>query len=163
MSLRRTFPLACAILLPLLAPATDASEIVGGTERTRARAYSPAVVTEGGRTIWLAGQGVTQTEDGTSLVGNFDEQVRATFRGLDRTLRQAGGSVRDMVSMTVFIKDVRHGDRFVEIRREFFTDGRFPGSALITITALARPEMLIEIQGVAVIGDRCGREVRCLP
>jgi enamine deaminase RidA (YjgF/YER057c/UK114 family) len=56
--------------------------------------------------------------------------------------------------MTVFIKDARHGDRFVELRKEKFRDGRYPASALITITNFARPGMEIEIQAIAVIGDR---------
>jgi enamine deaminase RidA (YjgF/YER057c/UK114 family) len=54
--------------------------------------------------------------------------------------------------MTVFINDARNGDRFVELRREFFPDGKFPASAMITVSHFARPGMLIEIQGVAVIG-----------
>ena len=53
--------------------------------------------------------------------------------------------------MTVFINEGRHGDRFVEIRREFFPDGRYPCSALLTISSFARPGILIEIQGVAVL------------
>jgi enamine deaminase RidA (YjgF/YER057c/UK114 family) len=53
--------------------------------------------------------------------------------------------------MTVFINDPRHGDRFTQIRKEILKDN-FPASALITVTAFARPEILIEIQGVAVIG-----------
>ena len=57
-----------------------------------------------------------------------------------------------MVTMTVFITDPRFGDKFVELRGGFFPDGNFPASALITIAHLARPGMLIEIQGVAVIG-----------
>jgi enamine deaminase RidA (YjgF/YER057c/UK114 family) len=57
-----------------------------------------------------------------------------------------------MVTMTVFINDPRHGDRFVELRREIFAGGNFPASALITVSHFARPGMLIEIQGVAVIG-----------
>jgi len=51
----------------------------------------------------------------------------------------------------VFVNDVRHGDRFVQLRREFFPDGRYPASALLTISGFARPGILIEIQGVAVI------------
>ena len=56
-----------------------------------------------------------------------------------------------MVTMTVFINDARYGDRFVAIRREHFPDGRYPCSALLTISSFARPGILIEIQGVAVI------------
>ena len=52
---------------------------------------------------------------------------------------------------TVFITDARLGDRFTELRREIFGDN-FPASALITVAGLARPEMLVEVQGIAVVG-----------
>jgi 2-iminobutanoate/2-iminopropanoate deaminase len=55
------------------------------------------------------------------------------------------------VTMTVYLSDGRYGDRFVAIRKEFFPDGKFPCSALLTISGFARPGMMIEIQGVAVI------------
>ena len=42
-----------------------------------------------------------------------------------------------------------------------FPDGNFPASALITVTGLARPGMLIEIQGIGVIGDTCSNEKKC--
>jgi len=66
-------------------------------------------------------------------------------------LERAGGSLANMVTMTVFINDARYGDRFIAIRREHFPDGRYPCSALLTISGFARPGILIEIQGVAVI------------
>ena len=50
----------------------------------------------------------------------------------------------------VFITDARFGDRFTELRKEIFGDN-FPASALITVAGLARPEMLVEVQGVAVL------------
>ena len=120
-------------------------------DRAEARAYSQAVITEGGRMVWLAGQVATQDAVGKPLGGDFDGQVREVFRLLDGTLQEAGGTLADMVTMTVFITDQRHGDRFVELRKEIF-GGDFPASALITIRALARPEMLVEVQGVAVVG-----------
>ncbi|HEX5452286.1 MAG TPA: RidA family protein [Stellaceae bacterium] len=115
----------------------------------QARAYSQAVITEGGRTIWLAGQVAVEDGGGRSLVGDFDGQVREVFARLGRTLEEAGASLADMVTMTVFITDARFGDRFTELRKEIFGDN-FPASALITIAGLARPEMLVEVQGIAV-------------
>jgi 2-iminobutanoate/2-iminopropanoate deaminase len=120
-------------------------------ERAEARAYSQAVVTEGGRIVWLAGQVAFQDAAGKSLAGDFDGQVREIFRRLGETLEEAGGRLADMVTMTAFITDARFGDRFTELRKEFFHDN-FPASALITIRALARPEMLVEVQGMAVVG-----------
>lgn len=122
-------------------------------ERSQQRGYSLAVVTQGGKSIWLAGQIAVADDAGKSLAGDFEGQARQVFRLLDRTLNLAGGKLSDMVQMTVFITDVRYGDRLTEIRREVFGDN-FPGSALITITALAHPEAKIEIQGHAVVGDK---------
>ena len=120
----------------------------------RARAYSPAVVTEGGRIVWLAGQTATVDGDGKDISGNFEAQTHRVFALIDQTLRRAGGTLANLVTMTVFIKEPRYGDRFVEIRKQKFPDGDYPGSALITVTNFARPGMEIEIQGIAVVGDR---------
>src|SRR4029077_16364642 len=122
------------------------------SEFQKSRAFSPAVITQGGRTVWLAGQTATRDTDGRDISGSFDAQVNTIFALIDATLRKAGGSLADMVTMTVFINDPRHGDRFVEMRGSFFPNGNFPASALITVSHFARPGMLIEIQGVAVIG-----------
>ena len=117
----------------------------------QARAYSQAVVSEGGKVIWLAGQVAAEDASGKPLGGNFDGQVREVFSRLGKTLAEAGGTLGDMVTMTVFITDARLGDRFTQLRREIFGDN-FPASALITVAGLARPELLVEVQGVAVIG-----------
>ena len=116
------------------------------------RSFSPAVVTRGGKNVWLAGVGMWRDKNGNSLAGDFEAQVRASFEQIGETLARAGGKLQDIVTMTVFILDVRHGDRFVEIRKEYFPDG-FPCSALITVAGFAKPEMMVEIQAVAVVGE----------
>jgi enamine deaminase RidA (YjgF/YER057c/UK114 family) len=122
-------------------------------ERPQQRGYSSAVITEGGKIVWLAGQLAVVDDAGKSLAGDFDGQVRQVFKLLGDTLAKAGGKLSDMVQMTVFITDVRNGDRLTELRREILRDN-FPGSALITVTALAVPEAKVEIQGYAVIGGK---------
>ena len=119
-------------------------------DTAQARGYSQAVVTEGGRIVWLAGQVAIEDGSGRSLAADFDGQVREVFARLGRTLEEAGGKLSDMVTMTVFITDARLGDRFTQLRREIFGNN-FPASALITVAGLARPEMLVEVQGIAVI------------
>src|SRR6266581_3432928 len=118
-------------------------------DTAQARGYSQAVVTEGGRIIWLAGQVAGEDSAGRSLAADFDGQVREVFARLGHTLEEAGGRLADMVTMTVFITDARLGDRFTQLRCEIFGDN-FPASALITVAGLARPEMLVEVQGIAV-------------
>jgi 2-iminobutanoate/2-iminopropanoate deaminase len=121
--------------------------------RPQQRGYSAAVITEGGKTVWLAGRTATVDDSGKSLASEFEGQARQIFKLLNATLEKTGGKLSDMVQMTVFITDVRYGDRLTQIRREIFGDD-FPGSALITITALANPDAKIEIQGYAVIGSK---------
>ena len=126
-------------------------EHLEGSERQKSRAFSPAVITEGGRTVWLAGQTATADENGKDIAGDCPAQARRIFALIDETLRRAGGTLANLVTMTVFINDPRYGDDFVKIRGEIFRDGHFPASALITVTAFARPGICIEIQAVAVI------------
>ena len=114
------------------------------------RAYSPAVKTTGGTTIFLAGVGMSTDAQGNSLAGDFEAQTRASFERIRLNLARAGGTLDDIVTMTVFVTDMRHGTAFTQLRKEFFTKG-FPASALIGISALARPEMMVEIQAIAVL------------
>ena len=122
-----------------------------GTDFQKSRAFSPAVVTQGGKTVWLAGQTATVDAAGKDISGNFEAQARAIFAAIDKTLQRVGGSVVNVVTMTVFINDPRYGDAFVKLRGEIFKDGKFPASALITVSHFARPGMLIEIQAIAVV------------
>lgn len=126
-------------------------ERLEGTEWQKARSFCPAVITEGGRIVWLAGQTTLTDLEGRDIAGNFEAQARAIFKLIDRTLQRAGGTLADLVTMTVFINDPRNGDRFVQIRNEYFQNGQYPGSALVTVSNFARAGCVIEIQGVAVV------------
>ncbi|MCH8281794.1 MAG: RidA family protein [Chloroflexi bacterium] len=114
------------------------------------RSYSPAVKVTGGATVYLAGVGATTDAAGKSLAGDFAGQTRATFERVRVNLERAGGTLDDIVTMTVFIKDMQYGTQFTQIRKEFFSRG-FPCSALIGIDSLARPEMMVEVQAIAVL------------
>jgi len=144
--------IAAAIVFLGFSSTLHAQQYIKG-ERPQQRGYSLAVITEGGKTVWLGGQIATVDDTGKSLAGDFEGQVRQIFKLIDATLQKAGGKLSNLVQMTVFITDVRYGDRLTEIRREIFGDN-FPGSALITVTALADPNAKIEIQGYAVIGSK---------
>ena len=121
-------------------------------ERPQKRAYSPAVITQGAsKIIWLAGHTGHVDDSGKSLAGDFDAQCRQVFRNIEKTLADAGAKLSDMVTMTVFLIDAHHTTRMTEIRNEIFkTD--FAASAAITVSGFADPNMMIEIQGVAVPG-----------
>jgi 2-iminobutanoate/2-iminopropanoate deaminase len=119
-------------------------------EASERSGYSQAVVTQGGRTVWLAGMTGAADQSGKLLAGDFDAQVRETFAFIERTLAQADAKLSDLVTMTVFLTDARNHPRMTAIRREILGKD-FPASASISISHLANPNALIEIQGVAVV------------
>src|SRR3954447_23908864 len=80
-----------------------AKECYAPDARAQERAFSRAVLTEGGKTVWLGGQTGAPNLD-------FEGQTRQIFAELDKTIKAVGGAgLRDMVTMTVFIGDVRYG------------------------------------------------------
>jgi len=126
----------------------------GTASQQNERAYSPAVISSGGKIVWLAGQAAMMDSSGKSLVGDFEGQAKEVFAQIDKTMKRCGGSLQDVVTWTVYINDPRNGDKLVKIRHGMFPDGKFPGSALITVSNFASPGVLIEIQGIAVIADK---------
>src|SRR5258708_20015411 len=86
--------LALSLIAGFSAQALSA-EYLEGNERQKSRAYSPAVITEGGRIVWLAGQTGGNT-------GDFETQAREAFRQLDLTLKRARRTLPALSTLTVF-------------------------------------------------------------
>jgi 2-iminobutanoate/2-iminopropanoate deaminase len=140
-------------LLLFAAASTLAAKEITATDFSNSRSYSSAVSTEGGKTVWLAGEVALKDESGKSLVGDFEGQTRAIFASIEKTLAQRQAKLSDIVYMTVYITDARYGDKFVELRKEIFKKD-FPASTLVTVSGLSTPQMLIEVSTVAVIGSK---------
>ena len=153
---RRT---CCSLLLTLVASLAWSQDIPPVTkdylidEYGELRAFSRAVATTGGTIVWVAGHTTLTDAEGNDISGNFEAQTHELFRLIEQRLAHFGGSLSDIVTMTVFIQDVRDGDRFVDIRSQYFDEGRYPSSALITVVGFARPGTMIEIKPTAVIGQ----------
>lgn len=153
--------IAAIFLAILFSGAAQAAEYMEKTPFQLSRAFSPGVITSGGMIVWVAGQSATQDSQGNNIANNFEEQVKQVFAQIDGIMKRADGSLDNVVTMTVFIKESRYGDRFVEMRKDFFNNGNYPGSALITVTNFARPGIEIEIQAIGVVGDNCSSENPC--
>lgn len=123
-------------------------------ERAQSRGFSPGVVTDGGKIVWVSGQTGLVDEQGQSMAGNFEGQARVIFRAIDAVLKRAGGSIKDVVTITVYLTDPRLIDPLMPLRREFWPDGNFPASTTITIHSLPAVGMMLEISAVAVVGDK---------
>jgi enamine deaminase RidA (YjgF/YER057c/UK114 family) len=111
--------------------------------------YSHALLVEG--VLYLSGQHAGAPGGGLLGDGSILDQTRHTFRKIVTLVEAAGGSVKDIVKMTVYLTDIAGRPEVGIARKEFFVDP-MPCSTLVAISALAMPELKVEIDAVAVIG-----------
>jgi 2-iminobutanoate/2-iminopropanoate deaminase len=114
--------------------------------------YSQGVVTTGGKLFFISGQ-VPQDASG-NLVGKNDleAQTKQVLANLKTMVETAGGTVANIVKITIFmVKVTPHAYEILgRVRREFW-GADFPASTLVEINRLASPDFLIEIEAFAVI------------
>lgn len=80
----------------------------------------------------------------------FEPQARAALERVRAAVEAAGGTLSDIVAMTVFITDTRFGRVFTSLRREYFGQD-FPTSAVIGVSTLMVPQAMIEVQATAIL------------
>jgi enamine deaminase RidA (YjgF/YER057c/UK114 family) len=109
-----------------------------------------------GNTVYLGGQ-TALDKDMNVVPGGIVEQFRQAFSNVLTTLTEAGGQPQDLVSVTIYLTDVddymANGREIGRIWREM-AGSEYPAMAGIGVTRLWQKEALIEIQGIAVIGNR---------
>ena len=107
-----------------------------------------------GDLLFISGQVARPFEGGKTLVGaNVYEQTKHIFSRIKRICEGAGGSLDDIVKMTIYLVDIKNNTEVWRARREFFT-GDFPASTLVEVSSLAGPETLVEIETVAWLGKK---------
>lgn len=117
--------------------------------------YSQVVVTSGGHTVYIAGQGAFDT--GMQLVGANDyyAQTVKALQNLAAALEAAGARVTDVVSSTMYVKNLGPEalEQFGRALNDALGGTPFPpnASTLVGVQSLAYPEMLVEISAVAVV------------
>ena len=79
------------------------------------------------------------------------EQSKVIFGKIKGMVEAAGGAMADVVKITVYVTNIKNNTKVWAARREFFT-GDFPASTLVEVSALAAPEILVEIEAIAHIG-----------
>jgi 2-iminobutanoate/2-iminopropanoate deaminase len=103
-----------------------------------------------GGIAYLAGM-TARSPDQAGAAGDEYAQSKAIFTKIAHLLEAAGGSMADIVKVTIFVTDISQREKVWLARREFFT-GNFPASTLVQVAALADPSLKVEIEAVAHIG-----------
>ncbi|HXV50353.1 MAG TPA: RidA family protein [Candidatus Binatia bacterium] len=112
--------------------------------------YSLVNIAQPGRMVFIAGQTASDHEGKVVGVGDAREQTRYVLGKIQRAVEAVGGTLNDIVAMNVFTTDVRYHRDINETRREVL-GANFPTSTMVQVVALARSELLVEINAVAVI------------
>ena len=112
-----------------------------------------AVVTQGGKTVWMRGQ-CPQNLDDAKNIDSHDpaEQTHKVMQNIRQLLTEAGGEMAHVVKLVVYITDIRHREAVYRTMGEYIK-GVHPVCTGLVVQALARPEWLVEIDATAVIPD----------
>jgi enamine deaminase RidA (YjgF/YER057c/UK114 family) len=114
--------------------------------------YTHVVVAADRRTVYIAGQ-VAFDSTGKVVGGSdFAAQAEQVFSNLRRALASVGASFGDVVKMTTLITDVKNVPALREIRTRYL-DPKEPPANTLVVAQLVRPELLLEIEAVAVLGQ----------
>lgn len=122
---------------------TDRINISSGSPREPVLGYSRAVRV--GNQVFVAG--TTSGGVGTTAA----EQAREIYRRIGVALEEAGASFADVVRTRVYLTDMAEFDAVGEVHGEIFGDIR-PVTAVLGVTALASPELVVEVEADAIIG-----------
>jgi enamine deaminase RidA (YjgF/YER057c/UK114 family) len=102
--------------------------------------------------LFISGQVARPLEGGKTLVGSTEyDQTKQIFTRIKLICEAAGGSLDDIVKMTIYLVNIQNNTEVWRARREFFS-GDFPASTLVEVRSLAGPETLVEIETVAYLG-----------
>ena len=113
--------------------------------------YTHVVIAPDGRTVYIAGQVAFDSTGALVGEGDFVAQAEQVYRNLERALQSVGGSMADLVKTTTFVTDIRNVPALREIRSRRLSKTQPPANTLLEVSSLARRELLIEIEAVAVL------------
>jgi 2-iminobutanoate/2-iminopropanoate deaminase len=116
--------------------------------------YVPGKASAGGRVVYVSGQ-LGETPNGLrEAAGDAEAETRQIFANIEAILIEAGGTLRDIVKLGIYLTDITDRAAVGKVRAELFPDDEhLPTSTMVEIGALVYPEFKVEIDAIAVIDD----------
>ena len=109
-----------------------------------------AVVTEGGKTVWMRGQCPQNLDDGSNIASlDPADQTHKVMKNIKQLIEETGGTMNHLVKIVVYITDIKNREAIYQVIGEY-TKGAYPVSTGLVVERLARPEWLVEIDATAV-------------
>jgi len=124
--------------------------VINPPEMATPTGYSYAIK-KTGTPVFISGQVALDAEG--RVVGEHDvaAQVEQVFQNLRTVVHACGGSLDDVVKITIFVTDASYRPAVAAARQRHFKEGQYPASTYLVVSALAVPQLLVEIEAVAVI------------
>ena len=122
--------------------------------------YEPYRLSQGyrvGDLLFISGQTAIDTNGRIVGAGNFDVQANQTFDNLERVLHAGGSSLRNVIKVTIFLTNMTHFDKVVELRGQRFT-APYPADTIVEVRSLYSPDAMIEIEAIAVADSAAERK-----
>jgi enamine deaminase RidA (YjgF/YER057c/UK114 family) len=142
-------------VLPLLSPALvqgqQGPRFINPHSLVKPHGYTHVVVAPDGRTVYIAGQ--VAFDSAGQLVGgqDFRAQAEQVYRNLQRALASVGGALDDVVKTTTYVTDLKNVATLREVRTRHLDAAHPPANTLLVVSSLARADLLLEIEAVAVL------------
>lgn len=118
-------------------------------------AYEPFRLAQGHRVgdlLFISGQTAIGDDGKLSGIGDFDTQAQKAFENLDKVLRAGGSSLKNVVKVTIMLRDMGNFEKIVELRGKYFT-APYPADTIFEVSSLFSPDALLEIEAIAVVDE----------
>ena len=127
-----------------------AKQIINPTTMAKPTGYSYAVK-KTGTPLFISGQVALDGQGKVVGEGDAAVQVEQVFQNLRTVVEAAGGSMDDIVKLNIYVTDAAYRPAIAAARQRHFKEGQYPASTYVVITALAVPQLLVEVEAVAMI------------
>jgi len=106
-----------------------------------------------GNLVIVSGQAAIDDAGRIVAPDDFDSQAEQTFANLKRVLEAAGSSLEQVVKVTIYLTDMSNFHKIVDLRARYFSRP-WPADTIVGVTALALPELQIEIEATALVDGK---------
>lgn len=113
--------------------------------------YTQGIRVEHARTLlFLSGQVAYSPDGGVACKGDFTGQARGAYDAIKALVESQGGTMANVIKLTHFVTDMKYRPDLASVREEFF-GRKGPASTLVEVSALAFPDLWVEIEAIAVL------------
>ena len=120
---------------------------------SKANGYTHLVETRGGRTVYISGQIAIDSQGNIVGINDFEAQTRQVFQNVKNALEAVGMTFDQVVKLGLYVTDISNVVILRRVRDEFVNTSEPPASTLVQVAALVRPELLVEVEAIAVASE----------